>query len=228
VYPIRKGERLSELIQRAGGVTGQAFPYGAVFTRESVRAAQRKGFERTSNELNAGLLSVVARKDVSADAVIAVQSLSRSLQGSEPPGRLVVESDPRVLAVRTDLDTVLEAGDAIYMPKRPNFVLTLGDVLNPAALQFAPRKSVRDYLEESGGLQSTGDSKRVFIVYPNGIAEPYRRSLLGRREQIIPPGTAIVIPKNVDPLYKLDIARDITQIVSQIASSLATVAILAR
>lgn len=228
IYPIRKGERLSELVRRAGGLTEQAFPYGAIFTRKSVRDAQRKGFQRAANELNAGLLAIVARKNVSADAVVAVQSLSQSLQGAEPPGRLVVEADPRVLAARPDLDTILDAGDAVYMPKRPNFVITLGDVLNPAALQFAPRKTVRDYLQESGGLQSTGDEKRTFIVYPNGIAEPYKRTTFGRKQQILPPGTAIVVPKNVDPLYKLDIAKDITQIVSQVASSLATVAILAR
>lgn len=228
IYPIRKGEKLSDLIKRAGGVTSQSFPYGAVFTRASVRIAQREGLQRALKELNTGLLSIAARKDISADAIIAAQELSQSIAGTEPPGRVVVEADPRVLAVRSDLDTVLEAGDTIFMPKRPNFVLTLGDVLNPTALQFSPKKSVKDYLGESGGVQSTADDKRTFIVYPNGIAEPVKTSFWGKSQQVLPPGSAIVVPKNIDPLYKLNVARDITQIVSQVASALATVVILAR
>lgn len=228
IYPVRKGEKLSELIKRAGGVTSQAFPYGAVFTRASVRIAQREGLQRALKELNTGLLSIAARKDISADAIIAAQELSQSIAGTEPPGRVVVEADPRVLAMRPDLDTVLEPGDTIFMPKRPNFVLTLGDVLNPTALQFSPRKSAKDYLDESGGVQSTADDKRTFIVYPNGIAEPVKTSFWGKSRQVLPPGSAIVVPKNIDPLYKLNVARDITQIVSQVASALATVVILAR
>lgn len=228
IYPVRKGEKLSDLIKRAGGLTAQSFPYGAVFTRASVRIAQREGLQRALKELNTGLLSIAARKDTSADAIIAAQELSQSIAGTEPPGRVVVEADPRVLAMRPDLDTVLEAGDTIFIPKRPNFVLTLGDVLNPTALQFSPRKSVKDYLGESGGVQSTADGNRIFIVYPNGIAEPVRTSFWGKSRQVLPPGSAIVVPKNIDPLYKLNVARDITQIVSQVASALATVVILAR
>ncbi len=228
IYPIRKGEKLSELIKRAGGVTSQSFPYGAVFTRASVRTAQREGLQRALKELNTGLLSIAARKDISADAIVAAQELSQSIAGTEPPGRVVVEADPRVLELRPDLDTVLEPGDTVFMPKRPNFVLTLGDVLNPTALQFSSRKSVKDYLGESGGVQSTADDERIFIVYPNGIAEPVKTSFWGKSQQILPPGSAIVVPKNIDPLYKLTIASTITQIVSQVASALATVVILAR
>ncbi|WP_222872926.1 capsule biosynthesis GfcC family protein [Hankyongella ginsenosidimutans] len=174
IYPVRR-VKSSPSLSNGQGVTSQAFPYGAVFTRASVRIAQREGLQRALKELNTGLLSIAARKDISADAIIAAQELSQSIAGTEPPGRVVVEADPRVLAMRPDLDTVLEPGDTIFMPKRPNFVLTLGDVLNPTALQFSPRKSAKDYLDESGGVQSTADDKRTFIVYPNGIAEPVKR-----------------------------------------------------
>ena len=129
---------------------------------------------------------------------------------------------------RPDLDTVLESGDSIVIPKRPNFVLALGDVSNPGALQFVAGKSAEAYLRESGGTQSTADKKRVFIVLPDGMAQPLRgRGWARGYAGVVPPGSTIIVPKNIDPLFKLGVIRDVTGIVTGLLSSLATVAILA-
>jgi polysaccharide export outer membrane protein len=226
LYSIRKGETLSQLIARAGGLSAHAYPYGAVFTRRVVKELQEEGFRRTARELNTGLLAVAARRETSGDSLVAAARLVESLGTVEAPGRVVVEADPRVLALRPDLDTVLEPGDAIYMPKVPSFVLALGDVSNPSALQFVAGKGVFDYLRESGGTQRTADEGQVFIVFPNGAAQPVRNSLWRRRNIEVPPGSTIVVPKNVDPLRTLDLVRDVTTILAQLATSVATVAIL--
>jgi hypothetical protein len=73
--------------------------------------------------------------------VLALQQVGRQLETVEALGRVVIEADPTVLQVRPELDVVLEPGDRIYMPKRPNFVSIIGDVLNPGALQFLPGTS---------------------------------------------------------------------------------------
>lgn len=229
LYTIRKGETLSQLIERAGGVTDHAYPYGAVFTRRSVKQAQQEGFQRTAREMNTALLSLSARKGVGADAMAAAMSLTRELATVDAPGRMVVEADPEVLAAYPEADTVLEAGDAIYMPKKPNFILTIGDVLNPGALQFSPGKKAQDYLQEAGGIQRTADDDRVFIVYPNGVAQPLKNSGWVRSAQaVVPPGSTIVVPKNVDPLYTLDIVRDVATIIGQFATALASIAVISR
>ncbi|MGI4878584.1 MAG: SLBB domain-containing protein, partial [Janthinobacterium lividum] len=62
LYTVRKGEKLSELIARAGGVGSLSYPYGAVFTRRSVKEAQQEGLRRTGRELTSALLAVSARK----------------------------------------------------------------------------------------------------------------------------------------------------------------------
>lgn len=229
VYSIRKGETLSQLTARAGGLSALAYPYGAIFTRRSVKELQQEGLRRTSRELTAGLLSLAARsRDSSGGGVVAGQQLIEQLSTIEAPGRVVVEADPRVLALRSDLDTVLESGDAIVMPKRPNFVLALGDVANPGALQFVAGKSVDAYLRETGGAASTADKKRIFIVLPDGTAQPLAGRGWGRGYAgVIPPGSTIIVPKNIDPLYRLDLARDITGIITGLLSGVATVALLA-
>jgi polysaccharide export outer membrane protein len=228
LYSIRKGEKLSELVARAGGLSNLAYPYGAIFTRRSVKELQQEGLRRTSRELTNSLLAVSARKDSKGDALLAGQQLINQLATVEAPGRVVIEADPRVLALREDLDTVLESGDAIVMPKRPNFVLALGDVSNPGALQFVAGKSVKGYLSESGGTQSTADKKRIFVVLPNGTSQPLTSRGWGRQDNsVVPPGSTIIVPKDIDPLYNLDLARDVTGIIGSLLTSVATVAILA-
>nr|WP_310524374.1 SLBB domain-containing protein [Polymorphobacter sp.] len=228
LYSIRKGETLSELTARAGGLSTLAYPYGAIFTRRSVKELQQEGLRRTSRELTTSLLAVSARKEGSGDSILAAQQLIGQLATVEAPGRVVVEADPRVLAMRSDLDTVLESGDAIVMPKRPNFVLALGDVSNPGALQFTAGKSVGEYLRETGGTQSTADKGRIFVVLPNGTSQPIGSRGWGRGDtNVVPPGSTIIVPKDIDPLYRLDVAKDITGIVASLLTSVATIAILA-
>ena len=202
-----------------------------MFTRRSVKELQQDGFRRTGRELTSGLLAATARKtgQGSGDSLIAAQGLIAQLSTVEAPGRVVVEADPRALALRPDLDTVLESGDAIYVPKRPNFVLALGDVNNPGALQFVEGKTVADYLGESGGTQFSADKKRVFVVLPNGTSQPLKHGRWQRTANAgsVPPGSTIIVPKNIDPLFGLDVARDIATIVGTLFTSLATVAVLA-
>jgi polysaccharide biosynthesis/export protein len=227
LYSIRKGETLGQLMTRVGGVSTQAYPYGTIFTRRSVKAAQQEGFRRTSRELSQALLSVSARRETSAESLAAAAQLANSFATVEAPGRVVVEADPRVLERRPDLDTPLEPGDAIFMPKKPNFVLSTGDFLNPSALQYTNGKSIDAYVKESGGLQDSADKKKLFIVYPNGVAQPVKLSSYRRQLAAIPPGSTLVAPKNVDPLRKLDVIRDVGAILSQFAVSIASVAVLA-
>lgn len=229
LYTIRRGEKLSELLERAGGLTRFAYPYGTVFTRKSVKISQEEGFKRTARELNNSLLAIAARSTNSNGSGLAgAASLIEAMANVEATGRMVVEADPRVLQLRPDLDTVLEAGDAINVPKRPNFVLALGDLNNPGALQFVERKTAMQYLSEAGGPLSTADKKRAFMVLPNGSAQPISTtSWADSRMTPPPPGTAIIVPKNIDPLYKLSVFRDVATIIGQMATSVATIAVLA-
>ncbi|QYE33735.1 SLBB domain-containing protein [Polymorphobacter sp. PAMC 29334] len=230
LYTIRKGEKLSELIARAGGMSTLAYPYGTIFTRRSVKEAQQEGIRRTGRELTNALLAVSARKTGSGatDSTASAARLIEQLSSVEAPGRVVIEADPRALALRPDLDTVLESGDTIYVPKRPNFVLALGDVSNPGALQFVAGKSAREYLGETGGTAKTADKRRIFLVLPNGTAQPLRNVTKRAENIIVPPGSTIIVPKDIDPLFTLDIVRDVSGILGTLITSVATIALLAR
>jgi polysaccharide export outer membrane protein len=223
-YSLRRGERLSDLIRRAGGLLPDAYPYGAVFTRQSVKEGLEQGFRRNARELNNALVALAARGERGGiEGLSGALTLIEVLATVEVPGRVVIEADPRVLAIRPDLDTILEPGDAVTIPRRPNFVLALGDVQNPGALQFVEGKPASAYLMAAGGTLQSADSGRAFLVLPDGTAQPLR----GRRNIAPPPGSTIIVPKDIDPFGRLAVIKDVTTIIAQLATSVATVGLLA-
>jgi len=229
IYTIRKGEKLSELIRRAGGLTTQSYPYGAIFTRERVKELQRQELRQTAQRLQSALVSASVKKNIEADSLGAVRVLTQQIANSEVIGRVVIEADPLKLGLDPAKDIVLEPGDAVHIPKRPNFIIAIGDVLNPGALQFVPGKSVSNYLKEVGGFSRSADEDRVFVVFPNGVAKPVElSSWSGDNDLNIPPGSAIVVPTDLSPFDTLTLVKEIGQIFSSLAVSAASIAVVLR
>lgn len=229
VYTIRKGEKLSSLIARAGGLTDQSYPYGAIFTRDRVKQIQRQEMQQTAQRLQSAMVSASVKKNVEPGGAIALQNMVNQMAEQDFIGRVVIEADPVVLSLDPDKDIVLEAGDSLFMPKRPNFIVTVGDVLNPSALQFVPGKGVQSYLEEVGGFTRAADEDRVFVVYPNGVSKPISLSSWGGdRNLSVPPGSAIVVPTDLSPYDSLTLISEIGDIFRNLAVSAASIAVLVR
>jgi len=237
VYDIRRGERLSELIARAGGLTAQAFPYGAVMTRESVRVRQQDGFTRTARELEQGLMqvaagqAVVGRSGGSGDtigAITAGREMANALREARAAGRMVVEANPVILAGRPELDVLMEPGDLLVMPKRPNEVTVVGSVLNPGSLQFSTGWRANQYVRASGGPQRFADGGRAFVVLPNGTSTPAGLGAWQAGGPPVPPGSVIVVPQDPSPYENWGILRDLTAVFGQVAISAAALAVITR
>ena len=88
LYRIRRGDRLSQIVARAGGLTEQAYPFGAVFLRQSARRAQKIAFERAAEQLQI-TLSAQTAKAASGSVITAGESLIKRLKDAEPIGRVV-------------------------------------------------------------------------------------------------------------------------------------------
>ncbi len=226
LYEIRRGERLSEVIARAGGLTPQAYPYGGIFTRQRVQAIQRAGLLRAARELNSSLAVVAVQRNVNPNTVLALQRFSEQLGSVEALGRVVTETDPTVLQVRPELDAVLEPGDRLYMPKRPNFVSVVGDVLNPGAMQFIAGTTADQYIRQAGGFQRSADEDRIFVVYPNGQAEPLAVNVWNFNPVQLPPGSSLVVPKDPAPLDLFTLIREGSAVISQLAITAASLAVI--
>ncbi|HEV2674629.1 MAG TPA: SLBB domain-containing protein [Aliidongia sp.] len=230
LFDIRRGEKLSEVVRRAGGLTDDAYPYGAVLTRVSAQRTEQEGLDRSVRQVDAGLTAAVANASSatassSASTIASLQAAVTELKATKPVGRVVFEADPTTLASRPDLDIILEPGDKISMPKRPSSVAVTGDVLNPSSQQFEPGLSPQEYVRRAGGYLQTADEDHVFIVLPNGAAEPVSSSMWNFSKTAVPPGSTIVVPRDLSP-DTLSVIRDVTQVLSQIAITAASLAVI--
>lgn len=225
-YQIRRGERLTEVFARAGGLTRQAYPFGAIFTRARVRIAEGQALRRLSRELNSAVTVAAANRGIDAGAISAFSNLTRDLSEAPAIGRVVIEADPTVLQVRPELDMTLEPDDQLVMPKRPNSVLVTGDVLNPGALQFISGKGLDKYITQAGGFQRSADRSRLFVVFPNGAAQPVSTSPFNFTPIQVPPGSTIVVPKDATPFDLFRIAQEVSTVLSQLAITAASLAVI--
>ncbi len=228
-YTIRKGEKLSSLFSRAGGLTKQAYPYGAILTRESVKVNQRNEMGKTAQRLKSAVMSSSVKTDVGGDSLVALMAMIDQMAAQDFAGRIVIEADPVVISLDPSKDVVLEGGDNLYIPPRLNFVMTVGDVLSPSALSFVSGKDVNEYLKDSGGFNISADKDRAFAILPNGVAKPLNLGSWGRKNSInLPPGSSIVVPTNLSPYDGITLTRELGIIFQSLAVSAASIAVLTR
>ncbi len=218
-YDLMPGDKLSDLLERAGGLSPQAYPDGAIFSRDSERKAEQARFRAAAREMERALAAAMDDPDNPPDAgqVRLARELATELKNVEAVGRITVEADPGALATQPELDILLQSGDRIYIPKRPLTVRVSGEVLSPANLQFRKDKDARDYIAEAGSYTFHADKGRVFVLYPDGSAQPLLVNVWNHTPAFIPPGSTIVVPRDPEPFTFIQSARDLTQILSNLA-----------
>ncbi len=227
-YPIARGERLSSVLRRAGGITGEAFPEGAVFMRESLREKEaeqlRRLSERLRAEIGAAQLARGAKEKETQMAVAVGKELAAQLEAVRPVGRLVVDL-PRLLrdmaAGRpSEADVTLRDGDVIVIPPQTQEVTVIGEVFHPTSHVWRSGLGRDDYIRLSGGMTRKADRRNVYVVRANGavIAGGGR---FGSRwfdgvGQEIRPGDTIVVPLDIERIRPLTFWTNVSQIIYQI------------
>ncbi|PCJ98216.1 MAG: polysaccharide biosynthesis/export family protein [Zetaproteobacteria bacterium] len=218
-YDLLASDKVSNLIARAGGITDQAYPAGTIFSRESERRTEEMRFRNAAYDMEQRLALAIERENNPPDTtqIAMVRKLANRLNNIEAVGRITVETNPAILATRPELDMLLEKGDRIYIPKRPLTVRVSGDVLSPASLQFKKDKDPLNYIHEAGGFTYHADKNRTFVLYPDGSAQPLQVNSWNHTPIFIPPGSTIVVPRDPKPFDFIESAKDISQILSNLA-----------
>ena len=226
-YPIRRGERLSSVIERAGGLTDLAFAQGAIFLREELRRREqeqlRELLARLEGEVSAANISPGGDESTQA----ARTSLLRQVRQTRPTGRLVIDL-PVILAgaFDTSADVILANSDRLLIPKESQTVTVIGEVQYPTSHIFEPNVDRNDYIDKSGGTTSEADKKRIYVVRSDGSVEPASGSMFFRNRGggDIYPGDTIVVPFDADRYNKLNLWTSVTTIIYNIGVAAAAVA----
>ena len=173
IYALsNKGQRLSEVIRQAGGLTKRAYTEGTKLLRQMTQE-EREMMEtvlRTAQR-NSGKDSIDVRKLLTNATYPVGIELEKALRN---PGS---EDDP-----------VLREGDRIVVPRYDGTVKINGEVLYPNTVYFKDGKSADYYIDLAGGVTSTGKKSQTIIIYMNGMVAKADRKHKPR------PGCQIVVP----------------------------------
>jgi protein involved in polysaccharide export with SLBB domain len=178
-YGIQRGEHLSSILKRAGGFSGEAYPYAAILDRAQVREAAAKSREEMVTQLQAqtagapGSTGSSSSSSSSRNNAVAQererQQLLAKLKQLQPNGRLLIHVTSQIEKWEgTPADVEVRAGDTLYIPKRPAFVMVAGQVYNPIAITFSSGKHANWYLKQAGGPTTLANKKEIFVVRANG------------------------------------------------------------
>ena len=225
-FSIQPGETILSILQRAGGIAEDGYSEGAVFLRESVAEAQKRAFIRSADELEDTMIDIVTKgaiDNISEFTLTPISRLVAKLREEEPPGRMVV--DLNYLSLKTDpgLNFRVQGGDTLHIPRRPNSISVVGEVLNASTLSFDPNKGVEDYIASSGGLNESADKEKIFIILPNGQSQLTKSSFFSSRYALLP-GSTIVVSRDPRPFDAISITQIITPILADLATSAAAIA----
>jgi protein involved in polysaccharide export with SLBB domain len=234
-YPIKRGETLSSILRRAGGLTDLAFAEGAIFTRESLREREAAQLAMLADRLQGDLASLALQATQSAmpnsqqqpasQALLVGQSLLDSLREIEPVGRLVINLD-RIMAAAPGShdDVVVKDGDQLLVPGQMQEVTVLGEVQSTTSHLWDPALSRSDYIRMSGGTTQNADKGRIYVVRASGSVVSGESSAWFRGDHgAIRPGDTIVVPLDAQRMRPLPLWTAVTTIIYNLAISVAAI-----
>jgi polysaccharide biosynthesis/export protein len=231
IYPIRRGETLRSVLDRAGGLTSLAFPRGSIFTRVELKEREQLQIDRLAERLQSDLAATAlqaaaANQSAAGEALSVGQSLLTQLKSTKAVGRLVIDIDA-VLANRqgSARDIVLHEGDQLMVPKQKQEVTVIGEVQTNTSHLYRESLTRDDYVGLSGGLTRKADRDRIYIVRADGSVISSESAGWFRRSAnvSIVQGDTIVVPLDTERMPALPLWQAITSILYNLAISAAAV-----
>jgi polysaccharide export outer membrane protein len=227
-YAIKRGETLRSVIERAGGLTDLAFAEGSVFTRRELKQREQEQLDRLAQRLRSdiaemALMGTRAGLGGTAQSISIGENLLSQLTAAQAVGRLVIDLDASIHAkLGSPEDIVLRDGDELVVPRQRQEVMVLGEVQSASSHLYRRGLERDDYIEQSGGITRQADKGKIYVVRANGSVEA-GGSRWFRSGVNIRPGDAIVVPLDTERLPALSTWQSVTQILYNIAISVAAI-----
>lgn len=223
-YVLLPGETLGELLLRVGGLTDNAYPYGAVFSAANAAEREREETERFVSDIRRSYASQALTQEQQVTSFAELEQAVAGLLDRESVGRVAIDL-PRILAGDDAADIVLSNGDRLFVPQQQATISVLGEVYRPGSFRYEPGLSLKDYLALGAGATPRAETNRVYIVRANGRVDRPSRDLLRFQlaDNTLRPGDAIVVPVDASYRNPLDFWTEITQVAYQTGIAVAAV-----
>lgn len=173
----RKGDRISDLVARAGGLTPEAYLPGATLLRK-IDETQREQAERI--------------KDLESDDLEIDANIDEKMNNSHQP--IGINLEKILKNPKSNEDLLLVEGDILRVPQQLQTVRLSGELLNPVTTRYLRNVTLRRYVAHAGGFTDNARKSKVFVVYANGSVNKTRNFIFFRVYPRIEPGAEIVVP----------------------------------
>lgn len=242
IYKAEEGELLRDVIERAGGVTPQAYIYGTELTRESARVQQQQSIDELTNSMQqevhqaeaAATASSAGNPNDAADVATqqqAQEAMLARMRTMRATGRVVMNLKPTANSIDEYPKIAVEDNDRIVIPHLPSTVSVVGNVYNSGSFVYDPHLRVGDYLRMAGRGKPHADMHHAFVLRADGTVVP-SKSVNGLFEGDkfsslrLYPGDKVVVPTKIPTGNFIRGLRDWSQISSQLAITGAELAIV--
>ena len=168
-----RDERLSSLVERAGGLTEYAYAKGAKLRRRS-----------TPEEIERSRNALMTQARIESDSSF-VNSLDLTVQ------YIGIDLEKALKRPGGDDDIILREGDILSIPQLTNTVKISGGVMYPNTVSYNKRMSLDSYVRQAGGYSRLAMKNKPFVIYMNGKVSTGRWAK-------IEPGCEIVVPERPD------------------------------
>ncbi len=240
VYRVMPGEKLRDIIVRAGGLAPSAYLYGSEFTRESARIEQQARLDLLIAQAERDAARSAAQRSQSAASLQEVSAANLSFQAErvtldklrtlKADGRIVLNLHPTDHTIDSIPDIPLEDGDQFYVPARPISVNVVGEVYSAGSYIQESGKTVNAYLKNAGGPTRDADSGRIFVVRANGAVVSKDTAPKfwagGFDSMVMMPGDTVIVPPETDKGAGLRNFKDWSQILFNFGLAAAAINVL--
>ncbi len=166
-----KDERISDIIERAGGLIPGAYAKGATLMRE-----------RKLSEAELQMRKQLMKKD----------SLLKDSLETKQIFAVGIELDKILANPGSEYDLLVQPGDELNIPRLLQIVKVSGSVMNPIAMTFDKKYSMREYISRAGGYADIAKRSKSYVLYPNGTTAAKKSWLSGSPR--VTPGSEIIVP----------------------------------
>jgi protein involved in polysaccharide export with SLBB domain len=232
-YTIAENERLSSVLERAGGFTERAYLKGAVYTRTSLRKVEQEQLDAFVKLQEQRILTQASTEVIGGDTqgnealarqqiIQSRRELLRALAAKVALGRMVVRLAPPDQLRGTPDDVIPTDGDMLDIPEPPSSVFVLGSVRNSTSVLYRPGESIQYYVGRVGGFSKSADQKEIHVVKADGSAV----AGFSKLRDVDPGDTIIVPPKEEEKIRVWPYFRDILGVLSSTLLAFAALAVL--
>ncbi len=224
-----KNDRISDLLERAGGLKKFAYEKGATLIRLTEFSEPESDVQKKINDLINLKTKVLNREVLSESDISLVERLDKDLKNlnleknnnqnlssyakkeriSEIVKRNTVSNDIPISkseAIGIDLgsivkspgsksDLLIEEGDVIIIPKKLETIRLRGELLYPTTVRFSPGRTLKYYINSSGGFDSKAKRSGTYVVYANGDVARTKKFLFFNIYPKAEPGSEVIVPK---------------------------------